>query len=106
MARPERKEDVEATGWLERGGDVKEGLMGNEMMRESDEVEATEESSDDFNTVKDNSSLLILLFAVGFLNPVKNWPDTRCHLQESVNSADSKISIQIYTTYRKRNIGP
>ena len=69
MARQERKEEADATRWLlERGGGVEEGFMGNEMMRESDEVKANEESWDDFNTVKDNSSLLVLtlLFAVGF----------------------------------------
>lgn len=42
---------------------MEEGLMGNETMRESDEVKALEESSDDFNTMKDNPSLLIHLFS-------------------------------------------
>lgn len=39
-----------------------------------------EESSDYFNTMKDSPCLLILLFAVGFLNPVKNWLNTQCFL--------------------------
>lgn len=60
--RQERKEDGEMRGEetesLEKGGggDMEEGLMGNEMMRESDEVKALEESSYDFNTMKDNPS--------------------------------------------------
>ena len=70
--------------------------MGNEMMRESDEVKETEESSDDFNTVTDNLSLETL-FAVGFVNPVRNWPDTQCHLQESVNSAKIDLCRNVFT---------
>lgn len=65
-------------GERRRRGDTEEGLMGNEMMRESDEVKALEESSDDFNTMKDNLSLLLLLFAVGFCNPIKKTGTMHC----------------------------
>lgn len=39
-----RKKKGEETEWLQKRRDVEEGLMGNEMMRGSDEVKVLEEN--------------------------------------------------------------
>ncbi len=51
--RMERGGERRQSGWRK---EEEEGQMGNEMMRESDEVKALEEDSYDFNTMKDNPS--------------------------------------------------
>lgn len=70
-----RKKKGEETEWLQKGGDVEEGLIGNEMMRGSDEVKVLEENWDDFKAVKDNPSLLIVWFVFSYCT-VENWPNT------------------------------
>lgn len=81
-----RKKKGEETEWLQKGGDVEEGLIGNEMMRGSDEVKVLEENWDDFKAVKDNPSLLIVWFVFSYCTD-----QTHCgHLAEPISAIHKK----------------
>lgn len=51
--------------------------MGNQMMRGNDEVKLLVENSADFNTMKDNPSLLTVWFAFDYFTVMEIWTNTQ-----------------------------